>query len=394
MRPLPRLPFGALGFALFGALLVLVGASQDEIHAALALDLARAGLLVSSVMSGIGLGLIFGGPLVDRFPRRPLFCASAGATGLALMTLDASQGYWTVFVQLGIAGTGAGLYETILNAAAIEHYEQRSVRMVALLHSFASVGAMLTPFGIDWLVAGSGTSDWTLAFRITGGAHLALAAASWTTPLGSPRRARAALGPADSARILTRPLLLLCVAAFAYVGVESAITGLAIPYAKGALALPADRGRGAISLFWLGLLAGRLAFALRSAEVDDARVATWMSGIAGGALVVGVGSGWHAVEAVFGAVGFALGGIFPLLVALAGRRTPQAPATGVAVVAGLGSAGGFAIPWLTGALGDAAGIAVAMGSLALLCAVLGAAAMLAERTRRAAREKASPEPAA
>ena len=381
---LPFAPFAGVGFTLFGALLVLVGASQDEIRTALGIDLAQAGLLVSAVVSGIGLGVLCAGPLVDRFPRRPLCCLAAGLTGIALLGLGteqaASQGYWTVFAMLVLAGVGGGLYETIFNAAAIEHYPDSSVRMIAILHSGASIGAMATPVAIGWAVSHASGSDWTLAFRVTGAAHLGLAVASWGVPLGTPALSSRA-GTRPRGGVLTKPLVLLCLAAFAYVGVESAITGLAIPYAEDALGLSADRGRTAISVFWLGLLAGRLVFAVRAGEVDDARIGSWMGGAAALLLGVGVALAWSAVEALFAIVGFSLGGVFPLLVALAGRRTPQAPATGVAVVAGLGSAGGFVAPWLTGSLGDAVGIQLAIASLALWCAAIAIASTLAERFR-------------
>jgi fucose permease len=384
------LPFGTLGFLLFGALLVLVGASQDEIRAALDIDLARAGLLVSAVVAGIGIGVLGGGPLIDRLPRRPLFLIAAGITGAALLAIQPGQGYWSVFALLLIAGIGGGLYETILNAAALERYPDSSVRMVAILHSAASVGAMLTPIAIGWLVAPTQTgptptdptqADWTRAFHITGVAHLGVAALAWLAPLGSPMLATSNPNRSGAARIVTAPILFLCLVIFAYVGVESAITGLAIPYAEDALALPADRGRNAISLFWLGLLAGRLAFAVRSGEVDDARFAAAMGGVAAVGLATGIAFSSTAVEALFAGVGFALGGVFPLLVALAGRRTPHAPATGVALAAGLGSAGGFVTPWLTGTIADATGIGFAMGTLALWCVAIALAAVMAERLR-------------
>jgi hypothetical protein len=50
-------------------------------------------------------------------------------------------------------------------------------------------------------------------------------------------------------------------------------------------------------------------------------------------------------------------------------------------VAGAGSLGGFVVPWLTGALGDAAGVSAAIGSLALwslLIALAGAALLRAD----------------
>jgi fucose permease len=243
---------------------------------------------------------------------------------------------------------------------------------------------MATPLGVSLLVSWPGSPDWTTAFRIVGIAHLVLGALAWVTPLSAVQAPPPSAEPGDGSRprVLTATLAFLCLAAFAYLGIESAITGLAIPYAEDALGLPADRGRGAISLFWLGLLAGRLVFAIRAGEIDDARFATASGGVAAIAISVGVVLAWGQVELLFSGLGFALGGVFPLLVALAGRRTPQATATGVAVVAGIGSAGGFVVPWVTGIVGDAAGIAIAMGTLGLWCALIAIAAILAETSRR------------
>ena len=375
------LPFGLFGFLLFGAVLVLVGGNLGEIRASLGLDLARSGLLVSSVMIGLGIGVLGGGPLVDRFPRRPLFFVAAGSAGLSLAAVSPSLGYWTLFFLLVLAGAGGGLFETILNAVAVERYGERSVRMLSFLHAGASVGAMLTPLAIVAWTGWATDPHWSDSFRATGFAHLGLAALALATPLGEPILGEETREPGETARVLTPGLLLLCAAAFAYVGVESALTGLAIPYAEEALDLSADRGRGAISVFWLGLLAGRLLFALRAGTLTDARAATAMGGIAGATLAVGVAFAWSALEVLLAGVGLALGGCFPLLVALAGQRTPQAPATGVAVVAGVGSAGGFVVPWLTGSVGDSAGVAAAFASLAAWSALIAGAALLAERVR-------------
>ena len=100
---------------------------------------------------------------------------------------------------------------------------------------------------------------------------------------------------------------------------------------------------------------------------------TWYQALT---LILGVVLEWNAVEAFFGAVGFALSFVFPLVVALAGTRTPSAPATGVALVAGIGSGGGFVAPWLVGAIGDAKGVAFAFGTLAAWCAAVAVATVL------------------
>jgi fucose permease len=58
------------------------------------------------------------------------------------------------------------------------------------------------------------------------------------------------------------------------------------------------------------------------------------------------------------------------MIALAGQTSPSGERHRAGLAAVRGRAGGFAVPWLTGAAGDAAGIALAFASLALWCAAI------------------------
>jgi fucose permease len=87
------------------------------------------------------------------------------------------------------------------------------------------------------------------------------------------------------------------------------------------------------------------------------------------------------VELLFGVVGAALGCVFPLMVALAGERLPDDRGLASGVVVAAGALGGFAIPWLHGAIGDAAGVAVGVASLAVWCVAIAAAALTSRRPR-------------
>jgi MFS family permease len=77
-------------------------------------------------------------------------------------------------------------------------------------------------------------------------------------------------------------------------------------------------------------------------------------------------------------VGLALGCVYPLAIALVGQRFPEARGTATGLTAGAGALGGFAVPWLHGALGDRFGVHAAVGSLALWSLVVGGAALLAQ----------------
>ncbi len=152
-------------------------------------------------------------------------------------------------------------------------------------------------------------------------------------------------------------------------GFELALTVFATPYAIDALGLGAGRGRSSISALWLGLLLGRLGILAlpRGAGAGYLAVAG-----CGALLLVLLGTGLRAPvpEVWLAAVGLCLGGAFPVLIALAAARFPRAPGTAAGLVAAAGSIGGFAIPWITGAVGDALGVAAAIASLSVWCAVL------------------------
>ncbi len=365
-------------FLLFGVVLVLVGANQAELARDLQLDLAGSGLLASLLAVGLGVGVLAGGPLVDRFPRRPLFVASSLVAAAALLSVDRSMSFARAGLHLVAIGIGLGVYETLLSAAIGERHAARAAKPLTFVHAATTLGAMLGP---ALAAAMAALSDWSASFRLVGAAHGLLAAAAWAVPFPPPppraRAGRRGLLPPGAARALL-PFALI---SFAYVGVETALTVLAVPYATLALGLPEARGLAAISAFWAGLLAGRLGLLLAPGRIGPRYLV--FAGAAG-ALVLGAGvaAAVAEVELLFAAAGATLGLVFPLLVALAGERAAAARGTAIGLVVGAGALGGFALPWLHGALGDASGPAFAVASLAPWSALAAAAAWSAGRETR------------
>lgn len=380
------LALGLWAFLLFGGLLVIVGASLDAIERAFALDLTRSGLLGASVSLGIGLGVLIAGPLVDRLPRRPLFLLATLLAAGALGTVSSEMGFERLVAHVALAGLGAGLYETLLNTATVETYLERAVRPMFLIHAAATLGAGAAPPLIGWLAT---HGDWTLAFRVLGASFVSLSIASFAVPWPHPSADRRGGRRAFGSLLRDPGLLALCAVGFAYVGLETSFTLFAVPYAGEGLGLDPARGRSAISAFWLGLLAGRLALlVLHTADARPIAVA----GLSAAAIAgVGTLTGWTSIELLLGAIGVALGGIFPLMVTLAGQRNALARGSAVGLVLGSAALGGFVVPWLTGFLGDRIGIVDAVRSLSLWCLWVGAAAAwLAVDARRRRASKAEP----
>jgi FHS family glucose/mannose:H+ symporter-like MFS transporter len=369
--------FSFSAFVCFGVVLVLAGANQAEIAADLGLDLERSGLIVSALAIGIGIGVVGAGPLFDRRARRPLFVGSILIAAAAMISLDASIGYTRLLVHMIAIGLGIGAYDTLFNSLVIEGHRDRAARSLTIAHAGACVGAMLAPALIGFA---SEQVHWTASFRWTGYAHLALAAAALAYEFPRPPPRPPSRRASDKARnLLATPALLPFAAiAFAYVGVEAAMPIFAVPYAKDVLHLSTGHGRLAISALWLGLLVGRIASAASTRLLKPKLFIA--AGILGSACIM-AGVVWKSVDVlvVFGLAGLAWGGVFPLVIALAGRQFPRTPGAAAGLVAGFGACGGFVVPWLTGAIGDSWGIATAVGSIAFWSLVFAGGGVAAAR---------------
>ena len=118
-------------------------------------------------------------------------------------------------------------------------------------------------------------------------------------------------------------------------------------------------GQTAISALWFGLLAGRLgSLALRGNL--DARVLIGAGILSCAMIWIGAATGTRQIEILYFCVGFSLGPVFPVTIALAGQRFPGSLGSVVGLAVGAGSIGCFVVPWLTGAIGDQTGIVIAM----------------------------------
>jgi fucose permease len=367
----------ALAFLVFGGALVLPGAVQPALEAALGLDLAASGLVASALSLGLGLGVVAGGPLADRLPRKPVFVGAAGLAAAAALALVSGGPFAAVLAATAGIGFGAGVYETLLNAAVAERAPASAAARLSLIHACATLGAGLGAPALGALATGRG---FPAPFASLGLGFAALALLALPTPFRQK-----GVGPVSSetpaGEAKVRPLselVPLGVGSFAYVGLETALSVFAVPHAAGH-GYDAARGMQALSAFWVGLFAARVVFAAlrRPARPAQLRAVGLVGAAALGAAAFGRGL---APEVGFLAVGLALGIVFPVLVTLAGEAWPTRRATAVGLVVGAGSLGGFAVPWAAGAIGDRLGPAAAVASLASLALLIAAAA--SRRARR------------
>lgn len=382
--------FASAAFFAFGSLLVLFGANASGIIRELELDYDDFGFVASVLSLGIGCGILCAGPLIDRLPRRPLFFAAVGSVVLATIVLGPETGYDALLVSSFTIGFGAGFYETLLNAVIVEESGVLAPRRLLFIHSAATLGATLTPFAIG-LLREPLDLHWYDSFRASGFLHAALflgipllpnrgrtlPASSIPSSIGS--RSHSGASPPRSLLLLSA----ICLSTFVYVGVESTLTFFVADHAQNELGFAADRSTGIVGFFWAGLLAGRLSIGL-SRRTPDAGMTALLALFASSVLGAYFFAGWSDLpELVTAMAGFFLGGVFPIMIGLAGMTLPGATGTAVGLAAGLGSLGGFFIPWLTGILATYQSLALALSTLSVwLLALVAATAFVQWRQIR------------
>lgn len=394
--------FAVASFLAFGALLVLFGANGSELIEALDLRYPDLGLVGSCLSLGLGVGIVLAGPLIDRFARRPLFVGACGCVAAACLPLGPDTSFRALLVHTVAIGFGAGFYETVLNALVVETHGEQAPRRLVLVHTGATLAAALTPLAFEALRARIDLA-WYHTFHVAGLAHLLLVAAAAFVPMA---RASASAAPEAAGAPIARgtrsapdraaataprgdrlALAAICVATFAYVGVESALTLFVADHARSDLGLDAARAAGTISAFWSGLLVGRLGVGL-SPRAPGAGTTALLASFAA-VIVFAFGLGWISPpELAMAGAGFFLGGVFPVMIGLAGQTLPQRAGLAVGLAGGLGSLGGFVVPWVTGGLASTGGLPAALAALSGWLGLLVAGATFARLRRATALQRA------
>jgi MFS family permease len=368
--------FSGLGFHI-GLWAVLI----PDVAGAADLRPATLGLCIGLVsLSGMA-ALLTGGPLSDRFGRRPV--GVAGCLGLAgAFCLLAAVGPWPVLVGgLVLLGVGGGLLDLAANATGSDYERAHAVRAMTGLHGAFSAAAAAGALLAAGVLGGGGS--FRAAFLATAAllAVLAVVVARVRLPprgpgaagVGEPPSAVAAPaergGPAGTAagRLWAVPgvRLGLFLAGICFLG-DGMLEGFTSLYLRGELDSGVWIGGGAIAAFHLASLAGRLIGA-RAIRRRGERLVVRLAGLgaaAGMALTVLAPSPGAAAVGLL-LVGLSLAPVVPTALSVAGRSAPERSGAAVSLVSTAGYGAFIAGPAIVGLLADATSLRVALAPVVL-----------------------------
>ena len=414
-----------------GALFLLLGfqyatwASRlPAVKARLGLSDAEVGLLLMAC--GVGAAASF--PLVaawmKRFGSARLCVASAGVLGLLPLALGAAPDYPVALVIVCLDGVGVACLDVAMNAQGAQLEEQFERKAMGKLHATFSGGSLLGALLASAMNAATSSLEAHFAVSATlvllvlayARRDLLPAAASADTsaetasegtsqvtadPIAEPGP-RKRVRPRIQVPLPTRVTLWMGLAMAFGTIVEGAMNDWSALYLMNVAKAAAGLTPLGIAVFSIAMVVARVCSDSWRKRWGDARIVVLGSALACVGLAVAVlAGGVFPALAGFALVGLGIASVTPCVYVAAANHGADA----LALVAAMGTVGLLAGPGLIGLIASGAGLAWAMGAVAIAAAVVaactprvtwrplpGGAAEGAEGTQTAA-AAAAPQPA-
>jgi fucose permease len=373
---------------MLGVATSLLGPSLPGLAGRLRIALPQAGLFFTFLSLGSVMATLVLARWMDQPVRHALVTAGALLAGCALVFLAGSETFAQAGAAAALIGLAISTAGTAPNAIIAELYRRRRPDVERPAFQCSGAGAFAGPLLITTSIPVSvalcgGVSAgghcphllWacsiqppTTAVGATGssGPHASLTRAATyaarDTQAGEPERADNTSDRVAAGAWLA-PLIPLFLFAALYMGTEQALGGWLFTYGRQSAGLAAPAASVLTALFWLSLVAGRLA-AIGILGRASNRVTLF-----GGVLLGAAGIAVLVLGSVFSpllwlgaiVVGFGLGPLFPTTLALGAQLAPMRAGAVTSLVVASGSVGVMVLPYASGAVMARAG---AVGSMA------------------------------
>ncbi len=344
-------------FAALGVTLTIIGATLPRIVREFEWSYVTIGIVVSAGFVGYFVATFFSGLLVQRFGPKPVVVIGLALQATALAFFAARPVVLLNLLLNLMLGSGQGCMEVVVNFSVVRMERGGRSRLMNLMHAAFCAGAILGPLAVGRLMAVG--ADWRTIYRLMAVVALVMAGALSLLPFSrlGGEDAKAGDGP-GVAELLRHPLLILFfLILLLYVGAELGVSDWMAEYYVEVFGTSASVGAYMVSVFWAGLLMGRLGLSFGYRGVRQAELLLVLAGTCTGALLFAV----LMKGALAAGVGFFLSGlgysaIYPVVMVLVGERFRRAQGVAVGFVATGGGIGAFAFPFLMAAIAERFGI--------------------------------------
>jgi MFS transporter, FHS family, glucose/mannose:H+ symporter len=342
------------GMLLFGLTLTTLGSVLPPLIDRYGLDKADAGSLMALMSLGILAGSLVFGPVVDRYGYRPVLTSGAVGVGAGLATIAGAPTARVLAPAMLVFGFAGGLLNGSTNALVADITPEGRGSGLALLGVFFGIGAFGMPLLLGILL------KW-LTYRAVVGGLAALVMVSLAdfalVRLPPPKQAQGFPLRRIGALLGDTVLVLVGLMLFLQSGMEITLGGWSAQYVREVLHLSERRSILLLSLFWVGMVAARLALSGMLASRPPRLVLPGFLAVAAAAavLLLVVPTAAAAALGLFW-LGAGLSAGFPILLGILGGRYEDLTGTAFSAVFVMALIGGSALPFVTGVLGDRIGL--------------------------------------
>ena len=364
-----RVMLAAATLAAVGGCLTVPGTLLPVLVDAFRIRLVEAGSMFALQATAYVLSVASAGPVIQRCGMRAVL--SIGMLGFAA----GFAGFGVVSTWLGgatmmfISGLGFGVVEVALNTLLIAIGGARRANFLNLAQFFFAVGAFVGPAAAARAVAGG--VSWRTVFGVAGGLAAAVALGWTLQPIRHAARVDDSPAQAKATPLRSKLTVVMALMLAAYVGAEMGIGGWLSKYMVEVRGVGLSYAGTTVSLYWMGLAAGRLILSATSQYFTEQRLVLGLTICAAAAFALGLVTQQPALAvAAFAVTGLGFSGIFPGVIALAGRCHPQNVAGITSVVITGAGLGGIFIPWVMSAVADGFGLVAGMGFYLAMCGLM------------------------
>ena len=346
-----------VNFVIFGVTLTIIGATLPKIIVDFHWSYTAAGIAMSAGSVGYFISTFVSGVLLQWLSPRLIVVAGLAIQAVGLLLFGARPSVLLNLPLTFMIGLGQGGTEVVVNLAVVRIERDGESRLMNLMHAAFAVGAIIGPIAAGRIMESSW--GWQAMYRLMGLVVILMAGAISLLPFSRIEREKSEKSE-DKLRliqILKNPLLVLSfLVLFLYVGTELGVSSWVAEYYVRFLGTSVSVGAYMVSIFWIGLLVGRLALSgyrgQRQAELILILASTCTLALSFAILMNGP---WLAGFGFFMA-GLGFSAIYPLVITLVGKYIKQGQGAAIGFVATGGGVGAFAFPFFMATISDRFGI--------------------------------------
>lgn len=382
-------------FTIFGMSMTIIGAALPKILTSFGWSYFVAGLvLAANAMAYFSFTFVGGYAIRYLGPRRTVV-TGLSISAIGLMFFAATPDPLTNILLAALIGVGQGFVEITVNWTTLRLDTAKTGRPMNLMHGAFAVGAILGPLALAGLLQAG--FDWMTVYHGMSGVFAALAVLFLLMPMRLPPDASVAESGLVAQRLGTHPAYYLSfLALFFYVGVELGVSNWVAQYFVAVFDYPVSQSALLVSLFWVGLLAGRFGVPLLYHGPRQDVVLLGFSALATVAIAALSLLGFAATAPftqtlAMGLVllsGLGCSIFYPAAITILGNCFPHAQSQAIGFAATGGGIGAFVFPFLMSALAQGWGIRAGFATYAVFGIAMTLAALglswSASRVRRTA----------